>query len=119
MNVFPRENQTWKQEEGYARGILMPYGSPPHADVQIQVTKIKSGDQISLHRHLKQTEYVYVLEGTFTVLSPESEVDLGPGDLVVINPGEFHGARNSGNQSSQFLTLKLNGSPDDTDWSGE
>ena len=117
MKIFSREIQDWEQEQGYRRGILMPYGTPPDEDVQVQVTEIQSGDRIGLHRHFKQTEYIYVLNGTFTVLFPGSEADLEPGDLIVISPGELHGARNSSRLTSRFLTLKLHGAPDDTDWS--
>lgn len=107
---------TWTQEEGYTRGTLMPYGSPPHEGVQVQVTEIQAGDRIKPHRHMKQTEYIYFLEGKCTVYFEDHAIDLGPGDLIIFFPGDVHSAYNSNGSTARFLTLKLNGEPGDTDW---
>ena len=39
-----------------------------------------------------------------------------PGDLLVIEPGEEHGANNRGSETAKFLTFKLHGQPGDTNW---
>src|SRR6266536_2778746 len=49
-----------------------------------------------LHRHLREDEYSYVLEGRMGALLGDDVLDAGPGDLVFKPRGEWHTFWNGG-----------------------
>jgi quercetin dioxygenase-like cupin family protein len=106
----------WTLQDGYKRGILLPFGSKGYAGIQVQLTQIAGGEKVDNHFHLKQTEFIYFLKGSCDFIFKNTTVTMRPGDLLVIEPGEIHSATNSSKITSEFLTLKLNGSPNDTVW---
>jgi len=108
--------ENWTSERGYMRGVIMPFGSGPDSDIQVQLTTIAPGDTVLPHSHLKQAEYIYFLEGTCDYFFGDQTVRVKPGDLLVVEPGEEHGAANNGTETAKFLTFKLHGQPGDTNW---
>jgi quercetin dioxygenase-like cupin family protein len=47
----------------------------------------------ALHRHQGLAELLWVREGGGVHLEDEGEVEIGPGDLMMIEAGEWHGFR--------------------------
>ena len=58
-----------------------------------------------LHRHLREDEYSYVLEGRMGALLGEQALEAGPGDLVFKPRGEWHTFWNAGDQPCRILEV--------------
>jgi mannose-6-phosphate isomerase-like protein (cupin superfamily) len=58
-----------------------------------------------LHRHLREDEYSYVLEGQMGALLGEDVLSAGPGDLVRKPRGEWHTFWNAGDEPCRILEV--------------
>lgn len=57
------------------------------------------------HRHAREEELSYVLEGTLTVWREGDVTEAGPGDVVRKPKGEWHTFWNSGSEPVRFLEI--------------
>lgn len=58
-----------------------------------------------LHRHLREDEYSYVIEGRMGALLGEDVLEAGPGDLVLKPRGEWHTFWNAGDDPCRILEI--------------
>jgi len=58
-----------------------------------------------LHRHLREDEYSYVLEGRMGALLGDDVLEAGPGDLVFKPRGEWHTFWNAGEGPCRILEI--------------
>jgi len=58
-----------------------------------------------LHRHLREDEYSYVLEGRMGALLGDDVVEASPGDLVFKPRGEWHTFWNAGEDACRILEI--------------
>src|SRR6202163_2918033 len=58
-----------------------------------------------LHRHLREDEYSFVLEGRMGALLGDDVLEAGPGDLVFKPRGEWHTVLNAGDDPCRILEL--------------
>jgi mannose-6-phosphate isomerase-like protein (cupin superfamily) len=58
-----------------------------------------------LHRHLREDEYSYVIEGRMGALLGEDVLEAGTGDLVLKPRGEWHTFWNAGDESCRILEV--------------
>jgi mannose-6-phosphate isomerase-like protein (cupin superfamily) len=58
-----------------------------------------------LHRHTREDEYSYVLEGRMGALLGDDVVEAGPGDLVFKPRNEWHTFWNAGDEPCRILEL--------------
>jgi quercetin dioxygenase-like cupin family protein len=58
-----------------------------------------------LHRHNREDEYSYVIEGRMGALLGEEVLEAGPGDLVFKPRGEWHTFWNAGDQPCRILEI--------------
>jgi mannose-6-phosphate isomerase-like protein (cupin superfamily) len=58
-----------------------------------------------LHRHTREDEYSYVLEGRMGALLGEDVLEAGPGDLVLKPRGEWHTFWNAGDDPCRILEI--------------
>ena len=58
-----------------------------------------------LHRHLREDEYSYVLEGRMGALLGDDVLEAAPGDLVFKPRGEWHTFWNAGDEPCRILEL--------------
>lgn len=58
-----------------------------------------------LHRHLREDEYSYVIEGRMGALLGEDVLEAGPGDLVVKPRGEWHTFWNAAEEPCRILEV--------------
>src|SRR5438270_11910777 len=56
-----------------------------------------------LHRHTREDEYSYVLEGRMGALLGDDALEAGPGDLVFKPRGEWHTFWNAGDDRCRIL----------------
>jgi mannose-6-phosphate isomerase-like protein (cupin superfamily) len=58
-----------------------------------------------LHRHNREDEYSYVLEGRMGALLGDDVLEAGPGDLVFKPRGEWHTFWNAGEEPASILEI--------------
>jgi mannose-6-phosphate isomerase-like protein (cupin superfamily) len=58
-----------------------------------------------LHRHSREDEYSYVIEGRMGALLGDEVLDAGPGDLVFKPRGEWHTFWNAGDEPCRILEI--------------
>jgi mannose-6-phosphate isomerase-like protein (cupin superfamily) len=58
-----------------------------------------------LHRHSREDEYSYVLEGRMGALLGDEVVEAGPGDLVFKPRGQWHSFWNAGDEPARILEI--------------
>ena len=58
-----------------------------------------------LHRHLREDEYSYVLEGRVGALLGEEVVEGGPGDLIFKPRNQWHTFWNAGDEPARLLEI--------------
>ena len=58
-----------------------------------------------LHRHTREDEYSYVLEGRMGALLGEEVVEAGPGELVVKPRNQWHTFWNAGDEPCRILEI--------------
>ncbi|HWC09265.1 MAG TPA: cupin domain-containing protein [Solirubrobacterales bacterium] len=58
-----------------------------------------------LHRHHREDEYSYVIEGRMGALLGDEVVEAGPGDLVFKPRGEWHTFWNAGEEPARILEI--------------
>ena len=58
-----------------------------------------------LHRHTREDEYSFVLEGRMGALLGDEVVEAGPGDLVFKPRGEWHTFWNAGDEPCRILEI--------------
>src|SRR5438270_4004424 len=58
-----------------------------------------------MHRHLREDEYSYVIEGRMGALLGEDVLEAGPGDLVSKPRGEWHTFWNAGDAPCRILEI--------------
>jgi mannose-6-phosphate isomerase-like protein (cupin superfamily) len=82
--------------EGAASGggfSLVEHPMPPHALAA------------PLHRHTREDEYSYVLEGRMGALLGDEVLEAGPGDLVFKPRGQWHTFWNAGDEPARILEI--------------
>src|SRR5882762_1980291 len=58
-----------------------------------------------LHRHQREDEYSYVVEGRMGALLGDDVLEAGPGDLVLKPRGEWHTFWNAGDEECRILEI--------------
>ena len=58
-----------------------------------------------LHRHLREDEYSYVLQGRMGALLGDDVLEAGPGELVFKPRGEWHTFWNAGDEPCRILEI--------------
>src|SRR5512144_1702476 len=58
-----------------------------------------------IHRHSREDEYSYVLEGRMGALLGDDVVEAGPGDLVYKPRGQWHTFWNAGDEPARILEI--------------
>jgi mannose-6-phosphate isomerase-like protein (cupin superfamily) len=58
-----------------------------------------------LHRHNREDEYSYVIEGRMGALLGDDALEAGPGDLVLKPRGEWHTVWNAGDDPCRILEI--------------
>jgi len=73
----------------------------------IDLTSIPPGATVGIHRHALDNEEIYVIisgEGEMTV--EQETFPVGPGDVIVNDPGGEHGLRNVGAQELRMVVVQ-------------
>lgn len=64
---------------------------------------IKSGDSIPVHKHMNETEIIYIQSGTGIFTLNDKEFPVKEGSSAYIPIGVWHGLENNGNETLRML----------------
>jgi len=74
--------------------------------MHIDLMELNPGSQFSGHPHLRGTkEYLYVIEGSFTVFVDGESSELKQGDLLAFEGDQPHGYKNQGGKKSWAISV--------------
>ena len=90
---------------------------PPENLVNIYVEKLSSDQHASdfivfvkqfvpLHKHLRHTETIYILDGTGLMRLGEEEFTVGPGDFIKVPEGTAHGVKTTSSVPLKALSVQ-------------
>lgn len=77
--------------EGVKIGYILT--KEKHPELSITVLEIMPGIEIPLHRHEKEVDTIFILEGEAEVFLKDSWENAKEGDVIVISPKEVHGVK--------------------------
>src|SRR3954470_19421 len=80
-----------------------PAGQPIDAAVVEEI--LPPGVGAPLHRHSREDEIFYVIEGTFRIWRGEEVLDVGPGGVALLPRDQIHTFRNVGEVAGRLLTV--------------
>ena len=63
------------------------------------------GSGIGQHKHIKETEYYIITEGSGVVLEDDGKKDVIKGDVVVTGNGQSHSIENTGDTVLKFIAV--------------
>ena len=90
---------------------------PPENLVNIYVEKLSSDQHASdfivfvkqfvpLHKHLRHTETIYILDGTGLMRLGDEEFVVGPGDFIKVPEGTPHGVKTTSTSPLKALSVQ-------------
>lgn len=68
---------------------------------------LEPGVAIGMHRHKDDFETYYILKGNATYSDNGTDVEVGPGDVMVCPEGEEHALTNTGTTDVELIALIL------------
>lgn len=68
---------------------------------------IPKGASIGKHQHIKTTETYFILNGKAKYTDNDEVYEIGKGETVFCNDGDFHGIENAGDEPLVFMALIL------------
>lgn len=71
----------------------------------IMESTTQPGDGPPLHRHSKEDEFFYILEGTFRFVRDGADIVVGPGSFVSAPKGSTHTFANAGTGTGRMLVI--------------
>jgi len=73
------------------------------ANQSLAEATVLPGQTTAAHYHIKTEEIYYILRGRGSMFLEEDEKEVGPGDAILIPPGQRHSIRNTGSEELVFL----------------
>ncbi len=116
MKHIKSQSKDWQDKEGYSKKVFLSEDDLKHKGALVQRLRIKSGDIGKDHHHKKQTEVFYFekVNGWFKIKG--EKIDLSPGDVLVVEPGDSHAAGNESDEDFEYMAFKVNWEDNDLYW---
>ena len=71
------------------------------------IIRLKPGCEIGKHQHVGDAETFYILSGHGKYLLDGEYVDVGPGDVLFCDDGEWHGMINETDENIDIFAIVL------------
>src|SRR5260370_29470964 len=107
-----------QQKKDYSKKIIFSLSDFLEKGHLLQEVTIPPLTQQRLHKHYKQTEVWYILEGECSIFINGKEYLSTSGDAFIASPGEPHQLWNKTNKDFKVVVFKINMPEDseDTEW---
>lgn len=69
------------------------------------LARLKSGEEVELHKHEGECEYYYIISGKGVYNDNGKYIDILPGTVTFTPSGESHGIKNTGDEMLEFIAL--------------
>ena len=69
------------------------------------IIRLKQGDSLGIHRHEKECEIYYVIQGRGWYRDNEQEYEIKAGEAVICQDGDSHGISNNEKEELVFIAL--------------
>ena len=116
MKHIKSDSVKWDDREGYSKKIFFTEERLSHKGLRVQQLKIKPGETAKSHYHKKQTAVFYFLNNNGYFVVNGEKVNLGVGDLLVIEPMDKHEIINNTNEDFLYLAFKFDYEEGDSFW---
>ncbi|MDX1413947.1 MAG: cupin domain-containing protein [Candidatus Promineifilaceae bacterium] len=116
MKIIKVDPANWQHEPGYRRNILLTGADLNSSGARVQIVAITPGETVASHYHEETYEVYYVLSGQCRLTVNEETLDLLPGMLLLMEPGDAHTLTNNGRHIFEVLVFKTNAGAEDTFW---
>jgi putative monooxygenase len=73
--------------------------------VAVGVNETPPGSEVPEHKHEKEEEIMFFIQGTGQFITKDETIELKPGICVYNPPGEFHKIVNNGNEVLKFIWI--------------
>lgn len=96
-----------EEERPHFQGGEQSYFARMYADGQNKIMngRLEPGASIGLHTHVTNSEMIYVLSGTGTVLYDDGSEKVGPGTCHYCPMGHSHSLINDGDETLLFIAI--------------
>lgn len=116
MKHITADAKQWLEKQGYSKKILFDAKELNFPGALVQELRLKPHKQANNHHHKKQTEIFYFFNNNGYFIVNGKKVNLKPGDLLLIEPGDQHAVVNDKDEDFLYLAFKLNHEEDDSYW---
>lgn len=99
-----RENSHGGNGIVYLKNLMFKETMPKHARL-VSVITLESGNSLGLHKHEKEVELYYILEGEATIFEGETSYKAQVGDVIITGNGGSHAIENQGKEELKFLAI--------------
>ncbi|MDK1377659.1 MULTISPECIES: cupin domain-containing protein [unclassified Sinorhizobium] len=93
--------------EVFAETVIIRRDPAGGLDASVIEEIVPPGVAAPLHRHSREDEVSYVIEGTFRIWRGDDVFDIGPGGIALLPRHQVHSFKNIGTASGRLLTVIL------------
>lgn len=116
MKIVAINPDTWQDGRGYRKNRLLSASDLNQWGTMLQVVSIPPGSSVPPHAHRTSVEVYIVTRGECVLEVDRERVDLHPGDIVLMEPGDVHALANHGQEAFELLVFKTNATEGDVVW---
>jgi quercetin dioxygenase-like cupin family protein len=116
MKHIEDSEKIWDDRKGYSKKVFLTEKDLNFEGAHVQQIKIKPHDIAKNHYHKEQTEIFYFLNNNGYFIVNGEKIDIKTGDIIVIEPNDYHEVGNNTNEDFLYMAFKLNYKEDDLYW---
>jgi quercetin dioxygenase-like cupin family protein len=116
MKIIKQKDKKWEHSLEYYKKVLLTENDLKSKGNLFQIVKIKPGKKIKSHYHKKMKEIFYLLKGNGIIWINNYKLRCKPGDVMLCEPKDKHGAINDTNKELVWLVFKIDVTKNDTFW---
>jgi quercetin dioxygenase-like cupin family protein len=119
MKIISLNPDSWQQGRGYRKNRLLSASELKQPGALLQLVSVPPGSSIPPHAHHASIEVYVVTRGECLLEVNDQTIDMWPGDIILMEPGDVHALTNRGQEPFELLVFKTNATEGDVKWDGE
>lgn len=116
MKLVTSDPSSWQDGDGYRKNRLLTAEALRQPGAWLQIVVIPPGSHVPAHHHETSVEVYHVLSGICEIVVNDDLITVGPGDTMLMEPGDIHALTNPGDEPFELLVFKTNAADGDTVW---